>query len=176
MLLEPCRNLIFGEKSLMTRGHTLSFNRKLNSWCCKDKETNIIDLSLYNSHIPMSDINQYLKRLHYLQENLWKVIQDRFQKFQTKRPCHFCHSYQPIGSISINQLTQILRKSWEAINEHTIITTNYIAARGSHQFLLVTSYLKQHICILSTWLQSTDRSPIAVSSDWHGLLHNICRS
>ena len=29
----PCRNLMLGEKSLMTRGHTRSFSRKLNSWC-----------------------------------------------------------------------------------------------------------------------------------------------
>jgi hypothetical protein len=32
-VLDPCLNFIFGEKSLITRGHTLSFRRKLNSWC-----------------------------------------------------------------------------------------------------------------------------------------------
>lgn len=36
-VLDPCLNLIFGEKSLITRGHTLSLRRKLNSWCWKIK-------------------------------------------------------------------------------------------------------------------------------------------
>ncbi len=37
LLLLPWRNLMLGENSLMTSGHTRSFSRKLNSWCCTQR-------------------------------------------------------------------------------------------------------------------------------------------
>lgn len=39
---------------------------------------------------------------------------------------------------------------------------------------MLPNYLKKHICILSTWLQCTDRSSVTISLNCNWLVISIC--
>lgn len=46
----------------------------------------------------------------HLQKNLRKVVQHRFQQLQAERARHLRHAHQPVGGVSVHQLTQILKE------------------------------------------------------------------
>ncbi len=80
LLLLPWRNLMLGENSLMTSGHTRSFSRKLNSWCCTQREHKVRERSKGRQIFPLV----YLPSVVCFHRDVWGLPAGKLQESHLK--------------------------------------------------------------------------------------------